>query len=49
MVVQVVLGLFALLLCYDAICGEKEAGTLSLLASFPLPRSRLLIGKLILR
>ena len=46
-VVQVVLGLFVLLLTYDAICGEKEAGTLRLIASFPVSRNRLLLGKLI--
>ncbi len=45
LVVQVVLGLFVLLFTYDAICGEKEAGTLSLTASFPVPRHRLLLGK----
>ena len=44
--VQFVLSLFALLLTYDAVCGEKEAGTLRLVVSFPVPRDRLLIGKL---
>ena len=46
-VVQVVLSLFVLLLTYDAVCGEKDAGTLRLFGSFGLPRNRLLIGKLI--
>ncbi|OGG49017.1 MAG: hypothetical protein A3F84_14370 [Candidatus Handelsmanbacteria bacterium RIFCSPLOWO2_12_FULL_64_10] len=32
---------------YDSVCGEKEAGTLRLLASFSVPRDRLLMGKLI--
>jgi hypothetical protein len=41
-----VLSLFALLLTYDAVCGEKEGGTLRLVASFPAPRDRLLLGKL---
>ena len=47
LVVQVVLGLFVLLSTYDVVCGEKEAGTLCLAASFPVPRHRLLLGKLI--
>jgi ABC-type transport system involved in multi-copper enzyme maturation permease subunit len=47
LVVQIVLGLFVLLLTYDSICGEKEAGTLRLYASFPVPRHRLLLGKLL--
>ena len=46
LVVQVVLSLFVLLFTYDAVCGEKEAGTLRLTASFPVPRDRLLLGKL---
>lgn len=46
-VVQVVLSLFALLLCYDAICGEKEAGTLRLLSSYSVSRSSLVVAKLI--
>ena len=45
LVVQVVLSLFVLLLTYDAVCGEKEAGTLRLMASFSMPGHRLLIGK----
>ena len=47
LVVQVVLSLFVLLLTYDTVCGEKEGGTLRLMASFALPRHRLLLGKLI--
>ena len=46
-VVQIVLSLFVLLLTYDAVCGEKEAGTLSLTGSHPVPRDRLLLGKLL--
>ncbi len=45
MVVQVVLSLFVVLFTYDAVCGEKEGGTLSLTASFPVPRHHLLLGK----
>lgn len=47
LVVQVVLSLFALLICYDAFCGEKEGGTLRLVSSYSLPRDRLLAGKLL--
>ena len=47
LVVQIVLSLFALLLTYNAVCGEKEDGTLRLTASFPVPRHRLLLGKFI--
>lgn len=39
------LGLLALLLSYDAICGERQEGTLPLVLSNALPRSRLLIGE----
>ena len=44
--VQFVLSLFVLLLTYDAVCGEKEGGTLRLVASFPVSKDRLLFGKL---
>jgi ABC-type transport system involved in multi-copper enzyme maturation permease subunit len=44
-VVQVLFGLFVLLYTFDAICGEKERGTLRLVASFPVPRHRLIFGK----
>lgn len=37
--------LIALLLAYDAIVGEQEAGTLLLLLTYPLSRSALLLGK----
>ncbi len=47
LVVQIVLSLFVLLFTYDAICGEKEAGTLRLTASFSVPRHHLLAGKLL--
>ena len=47
LVVQVVISLFVLLLIYDAVCGEKELGTLRLTASFPVPRHLLLLGKCI--
>lgn len=47
LVVQVVLSLFVLLFTYDAVCGEKEAGTLRLIGSFSVPKDRLLLAKLI--
>jgi ABC-type transport system involved in multi-copper enzyme maturation permease subunit len=46
-VVQVILSLFILLLTYDAVCGEKEGGTLRLTSSFPVPRDRLLLSKVL--
>ena len=46
LVVQLLLSLFVLLLTYDAVCGEKEAGTLRLIASFPAQAHRILLGKL---
>jgi ABC-type transport system involved in multi-copper enzyme maturation permease subunit len=45
LIVQVALSLFVLLFTYDAVCGEKEAGTLRLTASLPVPKHRLLLGK----
>ena len=45
-VVKIALSLCVLLFTYDAICGEKEAGTLRLCASFPLARSTLAFAKL---
>lgn len=43
---KVVLSLAVLLFTHDAVCGEKEAGTLRLTGSFSLPRSSLALGKL---
>ena len=37
--------LIGLLLSFDAICGERERGTLTLSLSYPLSRSEILIGK----
>lgn len=39
--------LIALLLAYDAIVGEDEAGTLMLLLTYPLNRGQILLGKLV--
>ena len=47
LVVRVVLSLFVVLLVYDTVCGEKEAGTLRLVSSFPVSRHGFLIGKLL--
>jgi ABC-type transport system involved in multi-copper enzyme maturation permease subunit len=46
-IVKVVLSLCVLLFTYDAVCGEKEAGTLRLYTSFPVPRAALALSKLI--
>lgn len=46
LVVQVVLGLFALVVAHDAVCGEKSRSTLGLLLSYPVPRYRLLLAKI---
>ncbi len=46
-IVKLVLSLAVLLFTYDAVCGEKETGTLRLYASFPAPRSTLALAKLI--
>lgn len=46
-IVKIVLSLCVLLLTYDSICGEKEAGTLRLYASFSVSRSRIAITKLV--
>lgn len=46
-IVEVVLGLAALLFTFSAICGEKENGTLKLQLANSLPKDILLSGKLI--
>ena len=46
-IVKVILSLSVLLLTYDAVCGEKEAGTLRLYASFPVRRSSIAMAKLV--
>lgn len=42
-----IIPLIALMLCYDAFVGEKEAGTLLLLLTYPLSKTQLLLGKFI--
>ena len=44
-IVAVILGLLALLFTFDLVCGEREAGMLKLMMSYPLSRSQLLLGK----
>jgi ABC-type transport system involved in multi-copper enzyme maturation permease subunit len=44
---QIVLSLFAILLGYNSISGEKEQGTLRLSFANPLPRKTYILGKLI--
>jgi ABC-type transport system involved in multi-copper enzyme maturation permease subunit len=46
-VVKVILSLLAIFLSYDAISGERERGTLKLALSRPVPRSSIILGKLI--
>ena len=46
-VFRIVLSLFALLFAYDAICGEKERGTLRLCFSYGVSRSTFLTGKIL--
>lgn len=47
LVVQAVLSLFAILFTYDAINGEREAGTLRLILAGAVPRTRLVLAKLV--
>lgn len=44
-VVNIVLSLLAILFMFDAICGEKEAGTLRLMLSNSIPRHTILMSK----
>ena len=46
-VVQAVLSLVALLFAFDSVSGEKESGTLKLALANPVPRYRILLGKLV--
>jgi len=45
-IVLVVLSLFAILFTFDAVNGEREAGTLQLTFSNPVPRSTFILAKL---
>ncbi|MFN7941052.1 MAG: ABC transporter permease subunit [Thermoanaerobaculia bacterium] len=46
-ILQLVITLYALLLTYDAVSGERESGVLRLVAAQPLPRWRYLAAKVI--
>jgi len=46
-IIQVVLSLFAILLTYDSISGEREQGTLQLTFANAVPRARYLMAKLL--
>lgn len=45
LIVKIVLSLFAILLTYDAIVGEKERGTLKLSLANRVPRDQIILGK----
>jgi ABC-type transport system involved in multi-copper enzyme maturation permease subunit len=45
-IVKVVLSLFAILLTFDAISGEREGGTLKLVLANSVPRDRVILAKL---
>ena len=44
-VINIVMSLLALLFVFDAVCGEKERGTLKLLLANAVPRDIVLVGK----
>lgn len=44
-IIRIILSLAALLITFDAICGEKEKGTLRLILSNQIDRNRMLVGK----
>ncbi len=46
-IVQVVLSLFAILFTYDAVNGERQAGTLKLIFSNAVPRARFILAKIV--
>lgn len=46
-VIQVILGLLAVLLAFDGISGEKERGTLRAVLAHPVPRLRVVLGKFV--
>ena len=43
--VGVIMSLLAIVFGYDAVCGEKERGTLRLMLSYGVPRDTVLLGK----
>ncbi|MFA6447911.1 MAG: ABC transporter permease subunit [bacterium] len=44
-VVSIVLSLIAFVYSYDAVCGERESGTLKLLMSYSIPRDKIILAK----
>lgn len=44
-VVSIVLSLIAFVFSYDAVCGERERGTLKLLMSYSVPRDKIILAK----
>ena len=44
-IIGIVMSLLALLFAYDAVCGELETGTLALMASYPIKKPMLILGK----
>jgi ABC-type transport system involved in multi-copper enzyme maturation permease subunit len=44
-IIKALFGIFAVILAYDAICGEKENGTLALVCSYSIPRGLILLAK----
>ncbi|MYK19237.1 ABC transporter permease subunit [Candidatus Poribacteria bacterium] len=45
LMVQIAFSLFVIAIAYDVICGERESGTLALIASNPVSKYHILIGK----
>ena len=45
LMVQIAFSLFVIAITYDVICGERETGTLALVASNPVSKYHILIGK----
>jgi ABC-type transport system involved in multi-copper enzyme maturation permease subunit len=46
-IIAILLSLAALIFSYDAVCGEKEDGTLKLMMSNSLARSKIILGKIV--
>lgn len=44
-VVSIVMSLLAFVFSYDAVCGERENGTLKLLMSYSIPRDKIILAK----
>jgi len=44
-IIKLLFSIFAILLTFDAICGEKEKGTLALVCSNSVPRGNIILGK----